>query len=607
MKLYRTRKPLHNRHVTTTTFGMVKPVYVDFSLPGDIWKLKANCLIRCQPMLAPSMTQYDSYFRFFYVPLRLVLDKCEEIITGSKEGSLITSELPKAANFVKEWLSKNGVPSSLSGHCAVHKDSFYECLGVRPSRQLLNTSTPPQTIAYENYDAEENAEDFVAAYFYRAYCLIIWHYFRDENYQSFDGDFEKFYEYMLCHKGSSDVSDNAWYLSSSPVHNWEKMFGLSQVEQYGCRNFKLWFANLSRDYFMDTLPWIMKGAQPTINAIMHADFTNASLPIDGTHADNAGFPAGYTNTSASEDRQFYLGRYHNDDGTEYISRNGSFIKALNRNQITDGGFTAQDIRDMFAETRVFERLARTGSRYVEYLQSNFGIAPADDTLQRPVYLGGFTQPIVTTEVVQNGGDTEEVGTLRGHGISSGGNSIRPYVSKEFGIIFCLQYIKPRTQYIYQMRRKFTYKSRFDFFNPSFQLLSEQQTKNLEFFIPKPVLADDDTNLTKFNPLPRFILGYNRMYEELRKDNDLITGEMADTYSYWTSAINPAVNIDGFEITSTPPLNGVNICLATYMYTLLRPWKATNGGYRPFFIDFGISGSVFRPLVKNPQPGLVDHL
>lgn len=98
-----------------------------------------------------------------------------------------------------------------------------------------------------------------------------------------------------------------------------------------------------------------------------------------------------------------------------------------------------------------------------------------------------------------------------------------------------------------------------------------------------------------------------MYEELRKDTDLITGEMADTYAYWTSAINPAVNVDGFEITSTPPLNGINICLATYMYTLLRPWKANNGGYRPFFIDFGISGSVYRPLVKNPQPGLVDHL
>ena len=152
MKLYRTRKPLHNRHVTSTTFGMVKPVYVDFTIPGDIWKLKANCLIRCQPMLSPSLTQYDSYFRFFFVPLRLVLDKCEEIITGSKEGSLITSELPKAANFVKEWLSVNGAPSSLSNHCVVHKDSFYECLGVRPSRELVNTSTPPVVTAYENFD-----------------------------------------------------------------------------------------------------------------------------------------------------------------------------------------------------------------------------------------------------------------------------------------------------------------------------------------------------------------------------------------------------------------------------------------------------------------------
>ena len=30
----------------------------------------------------------------------------------------------------------------------------------------------------------------------------------------------------------------------------------------GCDYFKLWFCDLRKDYFMSSLPWIMKGVQP---------------------------------------------------------------------------------------------------------------------------------------------------------------------------------------------------------------------------------------------------------------------------------------------------------------------------------------------------------
>ena len=93
----------------------------------------------------------------------------------------------------------------------------------------------------------------------------------------------------------------------------------------------------------------------------------------------------------------------------------------------------------------------------------------------------FRSQLLTTEVIQTGGDNADIGTLRGHGISSASNKIKSYLVKEFGMIFGLMYVTPETEYSYQQKREYSYKKRFDFFNPSLQLLSEQQVFKYEAF------------------------------------------------------------------------------------------------------------------------------
>ena len=72
--------------------------------------------------------------------------------------------------------------------------------------------------------------------------------------------------------------------------------------------------------------------------------------------------------------------------------------------------------------------------------------------------------------------------MRGHGISNGGNHIRPFVANEFGMLFGLMDICPEVQYTQVINRELTYKARFDFFNPTFQHLSEQEVRNGELYI-----------------------------------------------------------------------------------------------------------------------------
>ena len=103
-RLYRSRIPMNDKHRKfDCTYGEVLPIMAKWCLPGDIWKIRAGALIRYKKMLSPTLTKSDAYFRFFFVNLSDGCEKFEEIITGSKNGSLIEDALPVCEDFVQEF------------------------------------------------------------------------------------------------------------------------------------------------------------------------------------------------------------------------------------------------------------------------------------------------------------------------------------------------------------------------------------------------------------------------------------------------------------------------------------------------------------------------
>ena len=82
-----------------------------------------------------------------------------------------------------------------------------------------------------------------------------------------------------------------------------------------------------------------------------------------------------------------------------------------------------DIRDLRLSNRLQEweeRLQLCGSRPKEFLLANYGIAPNDETLQRPVLIGHIKTPVVVDSVIQNVPTSTSVsGTKAGNGTSIG--------------------------------------------------------------------------------------------------------------------------------------------------------------------------------------------
>ena len=124
------------------------PIYVvaaDEMLPGDVWDISTDIVIRAMPMQAPPLHQVDVKVHYFFVPNRLLFDDWEIFITGDKDGN-DTTTLPT-------W-----TPSAAAQRNAgTLWDFIYGFCGVTPATADLPSDLPR-----------------------RAYMLIWNEYYRDE-------------------------------------------------------------------------------------------------------------------------------------------------------------------------------------------------------------------------------------------------------------------------------------------------------------------------------------------------------------------------------------------------------------------------------------------
>ena len=552
-KVYRNYFPIKFGWQCDCQYGNAYPCFRKLMYPGDVFKIHADLLIRYQPMLTPPMNDCVATVRFGFVPLRLIEEDTELIVTGSKDGHLYTSTIPVFDSVFKNL--------DLSSHTTIEKHSLLDILYGIPVGLDLSASG-----LLAKLDADKASP---AAYFAKAYHRFWWDYYRDENMYT-NNDFE-----------------NYWQATRAVLHS-------GSIRS----------VYLKKDRITSSLPWQLKAVStPTIQLIGSGTMTPAYS--GAIFQDNTNFVL--TNDKFSDvqtgsvtgDYVFSTGKYINTETDEQLAArignlNDKFNDYLNQQQnvsINQLGFNAAQFRDMMAQTRVFERLARCGSRYTEYLRANFGIAPADGTLQRAQYLGGFKTRIVTTEVIQTAADgSNPVGTLRGHGITHGTSTIKPFMAKEIGVLIGILDIKPETIYAQGVDRELTARARFDFLNPSFQHLSEQEVRKGEVYFSTDV--DSHGNLINSQTW-----GFQPYAQELRTGIKHVVGDMRDSLSYWNQAL---------IMSSRPSLNNAFLYAHSHTASYNRPFAVSGSTAYPMIVDFGGTIEAYRPLVRNGTPGLVDH-
>ena len=85
---------LSHRKLLTGDLGKLYPVMVLEAVPGDVFDINHELVIRMNPMVAPVLHEINAYIHTFYVPYRIlwrddtpVTGSWEQFITGGEDGT----------------------------------------------------------------------------------------------------------------------------------------------------------------------------------------------------------------------------------------------------------------------------------------------------------------------------------------------------------------------------------------------------------------------------------------------------------------------------------------------------------------------------------------
>lgn len=464
-KFARTAFNLSYEKKFTCDLGQLIPVMADEAVPADIWEIGNTAVVRFQPLLAPIMQTVNMRTYYFFVPFRILDDDWEEFITRG-----VTGDSVKVLPLFNP--ADAGTPANVTA-----EGTLWDYLGFP-----TGITPPPQGCPID--------------YPRRAYLMIWNEYFRDQNLQT-----------------ELDITDIENHLILN--RNWD------------------------RGYFVSALPFQQRGTPPALPVFGtgNADFlTPPYANLSAFNQDTIRFPAVGSTHAPTPDELAVVGgsvAAAGPNSVGFVDDETSFDRYFkyltDNNTIAGSSFTGVDIADLRLAWQLqvwMERNARAGARYVEYLDIHFGVSPNDARLQRPEFIGGSSDTMITSEVLQTSEDgTTPQGTMKGHGIGIQSGHIGKYRVEEFGVIIGLMAVTPKPSYQDGVNRQWLRRTTFDYLSPEFVNLSEQEVFNGEL-IMKDVSADPTGSFA------RGVFGYTGIYNEMRYKPNLVCGEMRTTFDFW---------------------------------------------------------------------------
>lgn len=442
---------LNHERLLTNNMGELTPNLCELVYPGDVWKLSSVSKTYLQSMIGTTMGNFRVYQFYHFVPLRLIWKNYTPFITGGVDGNDATPH--PIVNSGTGWKA-----GSLMDHLG-YTSSYYDESNNEVDVPNLNASALPL----------------------RAYNQVVNDWFINQNIESMKRE-------ISLDDGLDETTDTSMF-----NYVWKP------------------------DYFVNALPWAQRGQPVSIQLGESAPVIGTGMTL-GLTGDNQNLGLVQGNTT---DLNALTGAYGASAGSAQGSGAGTGGKTLGvTTDPTKSGLqadisnasavTINQLRDAIAMQTFAEVSALTGARYIEYLLGMWGVRSSDKTLQRSQYLGGGVAPIYISEVAQTSStdSTTPQGNLTSNGIAVNTAWGFKHRFEEFGILLGTFAIMPDAYYFQGLRRFMSYNSRWDYPNPLFAHLGEQEVLEREIYAQgdgnSTTVGDVEvTDETQFGFVPRY--------------------------------------------------------------------------------------------------------
>lgn len=472
--------------LTTMNEGDLVPIYLDEVLPADTFKINLNALVRMATPLYPVMDNAYMDFYFFFVPARLLWKHFQNLMgqndstfwAETTEYTTPVTTAPEGGWNVGTLADYFGIPTGVSG---------------------LKVNSLP----------------------FRAYAKIWNEWFRDENLQQ-------------------PVTQSMEDTTTTGVNTGTN---LSDAEAGGlplkvCKY---------KDYFTSCLPSPQKAAEP----VQLPMTGNAQIvwPNDAeTMANGEIFQNGsgnLENIPINSNMKLAASKKNNKSGNSLVMFGGQ-TNASEINYTTMmadlnsvSAATINELRQAIAVQHIFERDARTGTRYKEILKGAWGVTSPDARLDRSEYIGGHRMPINVNQVIQTSStdSTSPQGNTGAYSMTTLSRNMCTYSATEHGYVLGLAAIRVDHSYQQGLSRLWTRNTRFSYYDPMLANLGEQAVLNQEIY-------------AQGKPKDEEVFGYQEAWADYRYRTNMVTSEMRSTYAQTLDAWHYADKYDALPTLSS---------------------------------------------------------
>lgn len=534
--------------------GVLYPVFIQDMLPGETINLNIQSLIKTYPTLAPLMGTFKVQFDIFRCPLRYYVPRMDgqdqdAITTGKKLPQIYMPYIPFAYDEENEEYNAIYGPYDMIRPGTIFDYFLNSCYMSLPISQV---------------DAGHDKVFHFPAHYYKAYWDIFRSYYINQQEPGHYYTVEKLQDVEIS--SQTGISTNSRVSDFFMEHDFRTISNVSDIGYIDID------PESSTSYSPDFVPSIFS---KTVG-ITGKGFKNVATDFIGAYAitDAETIPTylqegdivlpGLSFVKGSQYFFTHQYKYAFPRGLACRTYRNDYITAvLNSDKCSSAKqyVNVQNNKVSITEITFANKLQNylelsvaAGSRYKEWVRSQFGVSPHDD-LMMPELLGSISTWLNFEDVIQTSDEVNQpLGTLagKGSGLLSNGKTFDIY-AEEHAICMVMMSIIPQVDY-YQGMPKCMLKETFDdIFKPALDNIGYQDLFEFEVSAlndRNSWLMETSDSIGSSEAIPTYrknytgdqykadrvtSLGKQPAWLEYKTGLNHVHGDFVDSLRYWTNA------------------------------------------------------------------------